>query len=128
MNHGQYLLVLVTCLVVTLPLELLGLSRVYHRWRRLLACLLVVAVVFSVWDVAGIIRGHWTYNARFITGIHLPFRMPIEELAFFLVIPVCGLLTYEAVGTLLRRTGPDRARSALEDPGRRTRLPEDPDA
>ena len=29
--------------------------------------------------------------------------MPIEELVFFIVIPICGLLTYEAVGYVLRR-------------------------
>lgn len=29
--------------------------------------------------------------------------MPLEELVFFIVIPICGLLTYEAVGTVLKR-------------------------
>jgi hypothetical protein len=28
----------------------------------------------------------------------LIFGMPIEELVFFIVVPICGLLTYEAVG------------------------------
>ena len=27
--------------------------------------------------------------------------MPLEEVVFFVVIPICGLLTYEAVGTVL---------------------------
>jgi lycopene beta-cyclase len=27
--------------------------------------------------------------------------MPIEELVFFVVVPICGLLTYEAVGHVL---------------------------
>jgi hypothetical protein len=27
--------------------------------------------------------------------------MPIEELVFFIVVPICGLLTYEAVGRVL---------------------------
>ena len=31
--------------------------------------------------------------------------MPLEELLFFLVVPVCGLLTYEAVGYVLSRLG-----------------------
>jgi hypothetical protein len=29
--------------------------------------------------------------------------MPVEELVFFIVIPICGLLTYEAVGRILAR-------------------------
>jgi hypothetical protein len=31
----------------------------------------------------------------------LIFGMPIEELVFFIVVPICGLLTYEAVGYVL---------------------------
>ncbi|MFN2607294.1 MAG: lycopene cyclase domain-containing protein, partial [Acidimicrobiales bacterium] len=32
-----------------------------------------------------------------------PVRLPLEELVFFVVIPICGLLTYGAVGRILRR-------------------------
>jgi hypothetical protein len=31
------------------------------------------------------------------------FGLPLEELAFFVVIPLAGLLTYEAVGVVIRR-------------------------
>jgi hypothetical protein len=31
----------------------------------------------------------------------LPGKVPLEEVLFFLVIPVCGLLTYSAVDSLL---------------------------
>jgi hypothetical protein len=40
--------------------------------------------------------------------------MPIEELVFFIVVPICGLLTYEAVGHVLRRT---RRRSQISEAG-----------
>jgi hypothetical protein len=40
--------------------------------------------------------------------------MPIEELVFFIVVPICGLLTYEAVGQVLRRT---RRRSRVGEAG-----------
>ena len=32
--------------------------------------------------------------------------MPVEELLFFVVIPLCGLLTYNAVDGLLGRVAP----------------------
>lgn len=102
------------CLVVTLPLEFLLGARVYRRFRSVVYAVVPVVVVFSVWDVIGILRGHWTYNAHFVTGLRLPFRMPIEELVFFVVIPICGLLTYEAVGRVLQRvrsTRPARPRA-----------------
>jgi lycopene cyclase domain-containing protein len=107
MDAWQYLLLMAGCLVVTLPLEIVFRARVYRRWRLLLRALLPVTAVFVLWDAVAIARGHWWYSARFTTGILLPGSVPVEELVFFLVIPVCGVLTYEAVGTVLRGA-PDR--------------------
>jgi len=89
------------CLVLTLPLEFVLGARVYRRFRALAYAVVPVVLVFSVWDIIGIVRQHWTYNPRFVTGIRLIFDMPLEELVFFVVIPICGLLTYEAVGRVL---------------------------
>lgn len=58
-------------------------------------------VIFLVWDIVGIVRGHWSYSERFTTGILLPFQVPLEELVFFVVIPICALLTFESVGNCL---------------------------
>jgi hypothetical protein len=35
--------------------------------------------------------------------VTIPFQLPIEEVLFFLVIPACGLLTYNAVSAILER-------------------------
>lgn len=99
------------CLVLTLPLEFVLGARVYRRFRSLLYALVPVVVVFSVWDIIGIVREHWSYNPRYVTGVRLIFDMPLEELVFFVVIPVCGLLTYEAVGRVLERLRPQQARA-----------------
>lgn len=101
-DRYQYLLLMAGCLAITLPLELILGVRVYRRPRRLLLALLPTVALFSAWDVWGIVRNHWWYSERFMTGIRIGL-MPLEELVFFLVIPVCGLLTYEAVGQVLRR-------------------------
>ena len=100
-DRYQYLLLMAGCLLITLPLEFVLRARVYRRPRRLLLSLLPMLVLFVAWDVLGIVRGHWTYSADYTTGILLPAKVPVEEIVFFLVIPVCGLLTYEAVGTVL---------------------------
>ena len=94
---------MVACLVVTLPLEVVLGARVYRRFRSLLYAVIPVVVVFSIWDITGIVRDHWSYNPRFVTGIRLGLQMPLEELVFFVVIPICGLLTYEAVGSVMAR-------------------------
>ena len=111
-DRYQYLLLMAGCLVITLPLEFLLRARVYRRPRRLLLSLLPVLAVFLVWDVVGIVRGHWWYSDRYTTGVRFPFDVPLEEVVFFVVIPVCGLLTYEAVGTVLGRWRRGRGRDA----------------
>jgi lycopene cyclase domain-containing protein len=112
----QYLLLMACCLVITLPLELVLGARVYRQFVGLAFAIIPVVIIFSIWDIVGILRDHWSYSPRFTTGLKLIFGMPIEELVFFVVVPICGLLTYEAVGqvlTLLRR------RSRMEEPGPR---------
>ncbi|MGJ6980412.1 lycopene cyclase domain-containing protein [Aestuariimicrobium soli] len=109
-DHLQYLALMAGCLLITLPLEFVLRARVYRRPLRLLLALLPTLVVFVAWDVLGIIRDHWRYSPRFTTGIMLG-PMPLEELVFFVVVPICGLLTHEAVGTVLglvRRLGTRR--------------------
>lgn len=110
------------CLLVTLPLEFVLRARVYRRLPSLLWALVPVVLVFSVWDIGGILREHWTYNARYVSGIRLVLGMPVEELVFFVVVPVCGLLSYEAVGYVLGVVG------ARADRRPRTAPSEAPDA
>lgn len=101
-DRYQYLLLMAACLLTTAPLEIVLRARVYRRPLRLLLALVPTVIVFVVWDVVGILRDHWSYSPQFTTGIMIGV-MPLEELVFFLTIPICGLLTYEAVGYVLRR-------------------------
>lgn len=94
--RAAYLAVLVGCLLGTLPLELFLHTRVYARPRRLLLTLLPVVAVFVIWDVLAIRAGHWRYDPRQTTGVRFG-NVPLEEVAFFVVIPVCAVLTLEAV-------------------------------
>lgn len=94
--HWVYLAVMAACLLGTLPLELVLGTRVYARPRRLLLTLLPVVAVFVVWDVLAIRAGHWTYDPEQVTGVSFGV-LPLEELVFFLVIPICAVLTLEAV-------------------------------
>lgn len=104
MSSFEYLLLMGACLVITLPLELLFSARVYRRWKVLFGSLIPIVLVFSIWDVVAISRDHWAYNPKFVTGVHLG-SLPLEELVFFIVIPICALLSYEAVGTVLDYVG-----------------------
>jgi lycopene cyclase domain-containing protein len=102
MRHLSYLFVLAGCLAAALWLEpVLGVN-VFRRGRRLLLTLLPVVAVFVVWDLLAIAAGHWRFDPAQTTGIVLPGGLPLDELLFFLVVPVCAILGFEAVRAVLR--------------------------
>lgn len=103
MDRYQYLLLMGACLAITLPLEFVFRARVYRRPRRLLRALVLPVLAFVVWDLVAIARGHWTFTERYVTGWNLPGDLPVEELTFFFVIPICALLTFEASRRTLGR-------------------------
>ena len=97
MRHLSYLAVLAVCLLGTLPLELWLGVRVYRRPRRLLLTLLPVVAVFYLWDVYAIAADHWSFDPAQTVGLVLPGGVPVEELLFFVVVPTCAVLAFEAV-------------------------------
>lgn len=103
MDRFQYLLLMGACLALTLPLEFVFRARVYRRPARLLRALALPVVAFVAWDLVAIARGHWTFTERYVTGWNLPGDLPLEELTFFFVIPICALLTFEASRRTLGR-------------------------
>jgi lycopene cyclase domain-containing protein len=92
-----YLAVLAGCLLVTLPLELALGVRVYRQPARWIAAVVMVAAPFVAWDLYAIAHHQWWYDPRQTLGVDLPGDLPLEELAFFFVIPTCAILALEAV-------------------------------
>ena len=102
MTRFAYVGVLVLVVLGTAWLEVLLRTRVYARWRRLLLALVPVVVIFSAWDVYAIAAGHWTFDADRTTGVLLPGALPLDEVLFFVVVPIAALLTLEAVRSVKR--------------------------
>ena len=115
MEQLTYLGLLAGCLVVTAPLELVLGVRVYARWRMLLLAVLPEFVVFLTWVLYAIAQGHWDYSATRTLGVRLPGGIPVEEVLFFLVVPVCAVLALEAVRKV---TGWDAGYPATPDDSR----------
>jgi lycopene cyclase domain-containing protein len=104
MGAYEYLTLLALCLVVTAPLELVLRVGVYRQARRLGLTLLCVGAVFVVWDLVGAGLGHWDYNPDAIAGLYI-LGLPLEEYLFFVVVPLCGILAFEAVRTTIDDVG-----------------------
>ncbi len=92
-----YLGVLAFILLATGWLEIVLRTRVYRRWKRLLITIAVPVVVFVIWDIYAISQDHWGFDPDTTTGFVLPGNLPIEELLFFIVIPIASVLSLEAV-------------------------------
>jgi lycopene cyclase domain-containing protein len=103
MRHLTYLAVLAGCLIGAVWLEPVLRVGVLRQWRRLLLTIVPVVLVFAGWDVAAIAARHWSYDRAQTTGVLLPGGLPLEELLFFVVVPVCAILGFEAVRRRLGR-------------------------
>jgi lycopene cyclase domain-containing protein len=102
MSRLVYPAVLAFVLVGTGWLEVLLRTRVYARWRRLALTLVPVVAVFCLWDLYAIAAGHWTFDVERTTGIVFPGGLPLDEVLFFVVVPIASLLTLEAVRSVKR--------------------------
>lgn len=94
---------LVGCLACTLPLERLG-AGVLASGRRLGLTLLVAGTPFLCWDLYATAAGHWSFDADQTLGVSVA-GLPLEEIAFFVVIPLAIVLSYEAVRAVRRGFG-----------------------
>ena len=113
LQHWSYVAMLAFCLAGTLPLVPAFRLRVLGQPRRLLLTILAAGSPFLVWDLYATWAGHWRFDA----AQTLQWRvagLPLEEIAFFVVIPLVSVLTYEAVRTV-RRLG--RARGPRQRRG-----------
>ncbi|WP_027346637.1 lycopene cyclase domain-containing protein [Hamadaea tsunoensis] len=102
MARFTYLAVLAGCLLCAVWLEPVLKVGVLRQVRRLALTVAPVAAVFLVWDLFAVHSGWWTFDAARILGVRVA-GLPIEEVLFFVVVPVCAILGYEAVRTVLRR-------------------------
>ena len=99
----SYVAVLAAALIGTASLEIVLRTRVYRRWRRLVLTVLCTIPLFIVWDLYAIAERHWWFNVDRITGVYLPGQLPLDEVLFFMTIPVLSVLTYEAVRAVKSR-------------------------
>jgi lycopene cyclase domain-containing protein len=67
----------------------------WHHSRALFISLAAVGVPWVVMDVLAHQLGWWQYNPQYIFGVRL-FGLPLEEIAFFIVVPFACLVVWHA--------------------------------
>ena len=93
----SYVAILAFVLVGCLWLEVFLRTRVFARPRRLVLSILPVVVVFYAWDAYAVTHGHWRFDTGRILGLYGPWSVPLDEVLFFVTIPIASVLTFEAV-------------------------------
>ena len=103
MRSLSYVAVLAFCVLGTVWLEVVWPGvRVYRRPRRLLKTLACVVPLFVAWDLYALSRHQWRIDPEQSLDVILPGGLPLEELLFFVVVPIAGILALEAVRTVQR--------------------------
>ena len=92
----EYFILLAVCTAGPLVLSFSPKISFYKYPARLLLAIVLPFMVFVVWDVWAASRGHWAFSPLYTIDFRL-FGLPVEEVLFFIVIPFCGLFTWETV-------------------------------
>jgi isorenieratene synthase len=112
--RAEYLLFDLAILAVPFVVGAWGPAWFYHRLGTALRATLVAAVPFVAWDLA-VAGRHWWWNPAYVLGAEL-WGLPLEELLFFVAVPLTCAFTWERV------LGGDRARAHHEPVIGRLRL------
>ncbi|MCX6457021.1 MAG: lycopene cyclase domain-containing protein [Actinobacteria bacterium] len=62
----------------------------------------LILVTYLIWDFWAVSKGSWFFDSNQILGIMLLGKLPIEEVLFFIIVPLMSVLTYLA---LVKLTG-----------------------
>ncbi|MEY4346903.1 MAG: hypothetical protein RJA68_406 [Actinomycetota bacterium] len=96
----SYLAMLIFTAAASFWLEIAFKVHVLRRMKRVLLSLLPISLGFLIWDAYAIAQGHWYFDQKQVTGFNGPFDIPIEEILFFLIIPIAVLMTLEGVARI----------------------------
>ena len=84
--------------------------KISRYWRVFLATDAVILAMYTAWDVWAIENHNWRFDSEQIVRINIFGILPIEEILFFVIVPLITVLTYLALKKLSARYGRSVAR------------------
>ncbi len=113
MAQFQYLMVLAfigSCAVfVNFGFKL----RISSKWKLFLMTDVVILLIYLAWDFWAVSKGSWYFDREQTVGLYLFSRLPIEEVLFFIIVPLMVVLTYLALIKLSRPSSKDEKSNDL---------------
>jgi lycopene cyclase domain-containing protein len=89
-----YLYALFGSLIIPLLFSIFRIDFI-KKWRNFTISTIAISIPFLIWDVFFTHYDVWGFNETYCIGFYL-FKIPLEEMLFFLVIPFCSLFTHFA--------------------------------
>ena len=72
----------------------------------------LILVIYLIWDFWAVTKGSWYFDADQILGVMIFGKLPIEEVLFFIIVPMMSVLTYLA---LIKLTGWGKSKEDAND-------------
>ena len=98
-NYLQVLLFIAVCAVF---IAIVFKIRVPKFWKNFFITDLCIMVIYLIWDYWAITKRNWYFDEGQIIGIRILGKIPIEEILFFLIVPLTSLLTFLALKKLTK--------------------------
>lgn len=90
----NYLLIDFLIIIFPLILSFKWKFKYYKFWKQLFPSILIVGLIYIMWDAIVTYRGDWAFNYQYLNGISF-LGLPIEEIMFFIVVPYSCIFIYE---------------------------------
>lgn len=91
----KYSYLLLNLFTVLFPVALSFDKRVQFikSWKFVFPAILITGLIFLFWDVLFTVKGVWSFNPRYVTGLSI-LHLPLEEVLFFFTVPFACIFIY----------------------------------
>ena len=103
MAKFHYALVLLFIAVCAVGVNASFRLKISRHWRIFLATDAVILALYTAWDVWAIENHNWRFDSAQILGLRIFAGLPIEEILFFIVVPLMTVLTYLALSKITKK-------------------------
>lgn len=92
----KYMYALIISGIIPLLLSFWPGLNFYRNLKRLFYTIALIVIIFGLWDVFAVLRGHWSFDPTGVWPLRI-INLPLEEWLFFIIIPFCCIFTWEAL-------------------------------
>jgi len=97
MAHLHYIGVLAFIAICALFVSIAFKIRIRHFWQIFLLTDGAILAVYLIWDFWAISKRNWYFDSHQMLNIFIIPKVPLEEVLFFIVVPVTTVMTFKAL-------------------------------